>query len=287
VIIRPACPKSFTRIPNAVLNDTRLSIEARFLIVYLLSKPPTWNLRPVPLARALSSEDTRVGRKRLNGMIREAIDAGYIARSTEQTHLRNGSWGSYEYIVGMPDDVQTVVTKSGEKFLPQHPAAPAPEGRAPKGTVNHKVLSQKSQIDNNPPLAHHSPGESWLHCEGEYRDMGQRALAQGCRFVWEGSRPFKQWATYRRACGHNLPPPVDTVVINGARRRGAWFPSLYPPDKAQCWRMTKRGGAAHSEAIDLIKRSKGCSENEAEAILDSLPDAPLGSTGLPDDRRMR
>jgi hypothetical protein len=112
MIIRPVCRDRFVSIPNAILNDERLAIDTRGKVAYILSKPPRWDIRPGPLARALSRKgSTPVGRKRLKRMFEEAMDAGYMARSAEQTHRDDGSWGSYDYVVGMPEDVEKAVAK--------------------------------------------------------------------------------------------------------------------------------------------------------------------------------
>jgi hypothetical protein len=93
MIIRPVCSDKYVSIPNAILNDKRLSIDTRGMVAYILSKPQNWDIRPVPLANALSREgDTPVRRKRLNRMFNEAMAAGYMARSAEQTHRDDGSW---------------------------------------------------------------------------------------------------------------------------------------------------------------------------------------------------
>jgi hypothetical protein len=230
MIIRPVCSDKYVSIPNAVLNDDRLSIDARGMVAYILSKPTSWDIRPGPLAKALSRKgSTPVGRKRLNRLFREAMDAGYMARSTEQTHRDDGSWGPYAYVVGMPADVQEAVAKSGVAFSPQRPEAHAPQARARNAHANHKVQNQKSQIDRNPPLTPPAKEARPQACQDQYSDYGRAALAQGCKFAWEGSKPYKAWIEHRRAEGLSLLPPTDMAMIGGKQRKGAWFPRLYPP----------------------------------------------------------
>lgn len=47
MIIRPACKRDYTPLPNSILADRRLSADTRLMIIWLLSKPRTWELRPV------------------------------------------------------------------------------------------------------------------------------------------------------------------------------------------------------------------------------------------------
>src|SRR5438094_2208577 len=106
MIIRPVCSREFVSLPNVILNDERLSIEARGMIAYLLSKPPRWQIKTASLARALSKKDHPLGRTKLTRMLQEAIAAGYLARSSEQERKANGDFGSYIYVIGLPEDVQ-------------------------------------------------------------------------------------------------------------------------------------------------------------------------------------
>jgi hypothetical protein len=230
MIIRPVCRDRFVSIPNAVLNDERLAIDTRGMVAYILSKPPSWDIRPGPLARALSRKgSTRVGRKRLKRMFGEAMDAGYMARSAEQTHRDDGSWGPYDYVVGMPEDVEKAVAKSAVAFSPQRPEAHAPRACAPKEAANHKEKSQKSLTYIKPPLT--PPAKAPQACRDQYSECGKAARAQGCKFAWVGSKPYVAWLAYRRSVGIPLHPPTDEAVIGGKRRKGSWFPQLYPPDR--------------------------------------------------------
>jgi hypothetical protein len=230
LIIRPACTKNYTLIPNALLRDRKLSIDTRGMIAYLLSLPKEWDIRSTPLGVALSlNSGGPVGRKRIDRMFCEAIAAGYMFRSARQTHDKNGSWGRYVYIVGMPADVAAAVAKSGAAFSPQRPKAHTLHAHAPKEHANHKIKNHKSETDKNPPLTPPAKPECSDPCQDEYSDYREAALAAGCKFAYEGSKPFNAWVEHRRAKGMLLLPPIVVAVIDGKRRTGAWFPQLYPP----------------------------------------------------------
>ena len=59
-IIRREHNAHFTIAPNAVFVDTRLSVEAKGVLGYLLSRPHMWQVRHEHVARTL-----KVGRKKL------------------------------------------------------------------------------------------------------------------------------------------------------------------------------------------------------------------------------
>ena len=63
----------YTMIANATLQDTSISLEARGLLTYLLSKPDTWAVVVTWL-----QEEMGVGRVKLNRIVKELENAGYI-----------------------------------------------------------------------------------------------------------------------------------------------------------------------------------------------------------------
>jgi len=148
------------------------------MIAYLLSLPKNWKIQLIPLGTALSREgNAPVGRKKIDRMFSEAIGAGYVFRSAEQTHNEDGSWGRYDYIVGMPDEVAVAVTKSSGAFLPQRPEAHTRRAHAPKEHSNNKRNNHKSLTDKNPLLTPPTKPDRRESCQDEYSDYGQAALA--------------------------------------------------------------------------------------------------------------
>lgn len=71
----------FTMVANATLEDDRLSIEARWLISYLLSKPDNWIIRLTDIRKKSGK-----GRDKVRGMIKELVEIGYLVREK----ARNG-----------------------------------------------------------------------------------------------------------------------------------------------------------------------------------------------------
>lgn len=64
---------NFTTIPNAIIRDERLSIEARGLLVYIISLPENWKFRPRHLMKVCC-----IGRDKLYRLIGELKAAGYL-----------------------------------------------------------------------------------------------------------------------------------------------------------------------------------------------------------------
>jgi hypothetical protein len=243
MIIRPVCSREFVALPNAILSDERLSVETRGMLAYIISKPRSWQIRPIPLARALSKTGSPLGRTKLARMFKEAVAAGYMARSAEQTHKENGDFGSYVYVIGMPDDVSAAVEAAHQqagvtslaqsRFAHTH-GTHAQDAHAQNVHRSHKRQNGKTQNlkINDDDQYHPQPlparGEASQVVEDGFTAFGRTALASGMQFVFEGSRPFLLWREFRGADGM---PLIDIAVIDGRRRRGCWLPSIYPPSQ--------------------------------------------------------
>ena len=73
--------------------DTRLSIEAKGVLGYLLSRPHKWHVRLEHVARAL-----KVGRRKLQRIFRELIGAGYVTREPRR-FVAGHRFGDLDYVV--------------------------------------------------------------------------------------------------------------------------------------------------------------------------------------------
>jgi hypothetical protein len=82
-----------TRVASSMLQDERLSLEARGLLGSLMSRQASVN--SVKLAPASIQAMHGIGRDKTYKLINELIDAGYC--STHQARLPNGRMGPTEY----------------------------------------------------------------------------------------------------------------------------------------------------------------------------------------------
>src|ERR1700716_3316443 len=94
MIIRRKHKSRFTQIPNAIFEDRCLSIAAKGLLVYLLSRPPNWTVRHDQLQYTL-----RIGRKMLNKIVRELAEAGYLDRDEYQGRDDHNRFMPYDYTI--------------------------------------------------------------------------------------------------------------------------------------------------------------------------------------------
>src|SRR5512136_1636955 len=87
MIIRIAKRRSYSVIPNSVLEDTSLSWEARGMLCYLLSKPDHWEVR----VGHLISEGP-AGREKVQSILHELEAKNYLTRTREHKPDGTFSW---------------------------------------------------------------------------------------------------------------------------------------------------------------------------------------------------
>lgn len=89
--------KNFTIAPNELINDTRLSIQARFLFIYLCSKPSDWTFRNKVIENDLNiSKDSRL--KYTN----ELKNSGWL---TVDQIKNKGSFGGNQYVLQQSPEI--------------------------------------------------------------------------------------------------------------------------------------------------------------------------------------
>ena len=92
-IVRREHRAHFTILPNAIFLDQSLSIEAKGVLGYLLSRPNKWSVRLEQVGRTLN-----IGRRKLQRIFRELISAGYVTR--EQRRVTGAQrFGQVDYVV--------------------------------------------------------------------------------------------------------------------------------------------------------------------------------------------
>lgn len=144
-IVRREHRAQFTIVPNAVFADSRLSVEAKGVLGYLLSRPHNWHVRLDQIGRTLL-----VGRKKLLRIFRELIAAGYVTRETQRI-VDGHRFGEIDYVVR---DVPAPVDKSARPRGRKGPAAPrvqkgpaykdSPQG--PKGPAYRELYKNRSLL---------------------------------------------------------------------------------------------------------------------------------------------
>jgi hypothetical protein len=130
-IVRRQHNSRFASLPNAIWEDPSVSVEAKGVLGYLLSRPHDWNVRQQQVGQVLN-----VGKDKLQRIFRELIDARYVTREQIRDES-TGSFGSIDYIVR---DETVASLPQPEKPQPVNPQPAKPQ---PVNTAAYKELKEQ------------------------------------------------------------------------------------------------------------------------------------------------
>jgi hypothetical protein len=91
-ILRRRHNSNFTIVPNSIFEHPDLSIEAKGVLGYLLSRPPDWTIRLTHIGHVLG-----MGRDKTERIFHELREAGYVLRGEQRR--TGGKWGPAEFDV--------------------------------------------------------------------------------------------------------------------------------------------------------------------------------------------
>lgn len=98
MIVRAERPReSFTVISNTVINNHRLTLRARGLLIWILSKPDHWTVTNAGIAQQMPE-----GREAIRTAMAELEQAGYVQRRRRQDE--RGRWSTATVVFDNPCD---------------------------------------------------------------------------------------------------------------------------------------------------------------------------------------
>lgn len=110
----------FAQLANAMLRDTRLSLDARGALAFILSHPDDWSFSVAWFMRA-----NKIGRDKTDRIIKELVSAGYCAR--RQNRGGRGRFSPFEYwFSDNPEALKDTVEPEAPSDDPEAPTAPPP-----------------------------------------------------------------------------------------------------------------------------------------------------------------
>ena len=148
MIIRHKHNGSFTVVPNAIFNDDRLSLTAKGLLGYLLSRPRNWEVRHDQLQRKLD-----IGRKLLSKLLNELREAGYLERDEEQGRDDQNRFTTLNYVVS---DIPELTAADAPTPLRSEPPHKRDTGN------NKEEIKTESTKPFPKPLPTEQGARSWL-----------------------------------------------------------------------------------------------------------------------------
>ncbi len=129
----------YTTLPNHVFEDIRLSMEARWLLGYLLSKPDNWTVRMGDIAKKGAC-----GRDKARRMINELVEHGYAEKDQQRDE---GRFAKLSLVIFDEPKEQREINDEGASvaFLPQteNPSTVNPSTGKP-APVNAALVSTEN-----------------------------------------------------------------------------------------------------------------------------------------------
>src|SRR5690348_12476544 len=134
MIIRRKHSSNYTVVPNAIFQDSRLSVTAKGLLGCLLSLPPDWDLKHEDLQRRFS-----IGRQLLSRALTELIRARYVKRDDEQGRDEQNRFTTYNYVVSDSCDPARHDAENG----PKEPLCASPQRPRPLRGQRQRIISKE------------------------------------------------------------------------------------------------------------------------------------------------
>jgi hypothetical protein len=219
---------NFTVIPNELINDNSMSLEARALLILLVSKPEGWQVSNAGLVAMLADGPNPVGRDLVGRMLREVVEAGYMVRSQER--LPDGTLGPTDYEVHSIRygwDADQPLTAKPLTVQPLT-AKPLQESNVlePKKELSLKKKREAPQREPllQAPTAQHRSMAASLHldCEAEWQKYLDWMASTG-KVHKDRTPGFRNWLARAAAF---LPLNKQQVVQKTAAHMPAILPEL-------------------------------------------------------------
>lgn len=247
----------FYILDNRLIEDERLSWDARAVLIFILVKPDNWTVSPTHLANQTQNARKKTGRDAIYRILNELIDAGYVLRH----EIRNddGSFARTDYEVleyPVQELAHTENPHADEPHRANQTLTRTHGYQEPRGTRTQENNARES----GEPAVGTDPAPAANDRPAGYTDSDFERLWHTCRAQWFGAPGNKQQAlkAFRRS-GLSANELIELVQQDAARRRA----------------LNNRGGFA-----PLMKNVQGWINNRCWE--DELGDPPAAEAE-PDD----
>lgn len=137
-IVRIAQRVQYTIIAKDTLMDTRMSWEAKGVLMYLLEKPDNWVVSPVHLAKVGQS-----GKNRIYRILKELETFGYC-RKVPMRDEATKQFSKWEYFIY--EQPLTEIREMAMKPLPEKPLPEKPQVAIGPLVSTNKITSTKKEV---------------------------------------------------------------------------------------------------------------------------------------------
>ncbi|MCA2372217.1 helix-turn-helix domain-containing protein [Agrobacterium genomosp. 3 str. CIP 111-78] len=161
----------YSAIPNHVLEDKRLSMDARWLLCYLLSKPDNWTVVVGDI-----SNKGGCGRDKVRKMIAELVDAGYAER--DQTR-DEGRFSATSMVIF--DEPRSAAERDEAESVASLPQTEMP------------ATAKPSPVTPSPAKSAHSNNLDSANTDYQQEGDAREAVSEGEEDPKAVARAFRRW----------------------------------------------------------------------------------------------
>lgn len=217
-IIRAPRKNQFYTLPTAIIEDDRLSWEARGLLVYLLSKPDHWkvNVRDL-INRTKNAIGKSSGRDKVYSLIKELRFAGYLCR----VFLRDsGDFVGVKYEVNETPDLEaSAQLLQGIEPHTDLPETVAPDTPKPQALVKTEKAVKIEKAENLSLPAQCEPASpvrpELSGCPENYpRKAGAPNTEPWLTYAIAFKARYKHWPIYNAVIAKQLSNVVARIGSN-------------------------------------------------------------------------
>ncbi|MEQ1560366.1 MAG: hypothetical protein ABL933_15705 [Methyloglobulus sp.] len=142
---------NYSVVDNRIIEDKRLSLDSRLILIYLLSKPDYWVVSTQDLINQTLESPIKTGKKAIYRILNEIISSGYA----ERTPVKNlsGRIEKWDYLIF--DSPQSPEGKVGKPQSPEGKVGKpqSPEGKVANNMSLHKHLEKQLPQSPQPQVA--------------------------------------------------------------------------------------------------------------------------------------
>ena len=150
--------RNFTIVDNRLIDDERLSFRSTGVLVWLLSRPPTWIVRSNAMAKSKTE-----GRDAVRTALSELEDAGYVVRRRVQSDGGHWQWETHVYEDPKDADFQASVSQASVSQASEIQASVSQASLEEEAVSTESVSTEEVSTDKKPPAGEYSEifEEAW------------------------------------------------------------------------------------------------------------------------------
>lgn len=148
----------YSRIPLSLINDPDLSLEAKGLLVWMISRPPTWSFSVAGMVTVLNDGRNRNGRTSIETAMRQLEDVGYLRVISQRVSGRfMAIYHIYDHRITAAEEaaLSAGAELSAEPVAAAHRAAKEAAPGAGSGIVE-RIKGAAATVCGSSTLAHES-----------------------------------------------------------------------------------------------------------------------------------